>query len=305
MNRQSSLAAEGQNATSREGFYAPAQVPAGAQNRSEIGHFQNEGAHGQLSAPQDHRLTPIQTHKPATDPREAAFSFALRGCALNPLIDAASPLLALILRIFTLGQHHNIDELHKRCRHDIESIELELQRLGFDRVTVLALRYCLCSVIDEAVMCSPWGQESNWAERSLLALYHDETWGGEKYFVILERLMMEPAHYIQIVEFLYLCLCLGYEGKYRPMHNGRMQLEALIREVHKVIRKERGEGQALSTHVGNHIVDKADQLQWQTPVIMVVGVALALCLVLYLGYFFYTDNFTSTIIMRLEDMLNP
>jgi len=252
-----------------------------------------------------HEIQDGQRPEQAPNKSEAmAFSFALRGAALNPLIDAASPLLALILRIFTLHQYHHIDTLHKRCRHEIEAIELELQRLGFDRVTVLALRYCLCSVIDEAVMCSPWGQESNWAERSLLALYHDETWGGEKYFVILERLMMEPAHYIQIVEFLYLCLCLGYEGKYRPMHNGRMQLEALIREVHKVIRKERGGGQPLITHIGDHIVEKADELHWQTPVMMVVGVAALVSLVLYLGYFFYTDNFTSTIIMRLADVLN-
>lgn len=235
---------------------------------------------------------------------DALFSFSLRGAALNPLIDSASPLIALILRIFTLGQYNNIDELHKRCKHEIESIELELQRLGFDRVTVLALRYCLCSVIDEAVMCSPWGQNSNWAERSLLALYHDETWGGEKYFVILERLMMEPAHYIQIIEFLYLCLCMGYEGKYRPMHNGRMQLEALIKEVHDVIRKERGNVEALSTLNGEHITDRAHLVHWQTPITMVIGTAFLVCLALYLGYFFYTDNITNGIIAELTRVLN-
>jgi len=246
-----------------------------------------------------HGLSPVNPQGEA-----AVFSFALRGASLNPLIDAASPLLALLLRIFNLHQYEHLNILHKKCRHEIEAIEVELQRLGFDRVTVLALRYCLCSVIDEAVMATPWGQNSDWSSRSLLPLYHDETWGGEKYFVILERLMMEPAHYIQIIEFLYLCLCLGYEGKYRPMKNGRMQLETLIREVHKVIRKERGEGPELVTHIGDHIVEKADELHWQTPLVMVVGVAFLVCLVLYLGYFFYTDNFTSTIIMRLADVLN-
>jgi len=235
----------------------------------------------------------------------AAFSFPLRGGALNPLIDCTSPLVALILRIFTLSRYDNIDALHKKCRHEIESIELELQKLGHDRVTILALRYCLCSVIDEAVMCSPWGQNSNWAERSLLALYHDETWGGEKYFVILERLMMESSHYIQILEFLYLCLCLGYEGKYRPMHNGRMQLEALIKEVHDVIRKERGDAPPLSLHEGQHIVGQAHQLSWQTPIAMVLGVTFVVALVLYLGYFFYTDNLTTNIIIRLNEVLNP
>jgi len=294
MNAQPSLAPElasgGQDIATADNFYLDASnvAPTGALTPAQANH---QFHHGQ-------NLTQAAASSEGT-----MFSFALRGASLNPLIDATSPLLALILRIFTLHQYQQIDTLHKRCRHEIEAIELELQRLGFDRVTVLALRYCLCSVIDEAVMCSPWGQESNWSERSLLALYHDETWGGEKYFVILERLMMEPAHYIQIIEFLYLCLCLGYEGKYRPMHNGRMQLETLIREVHNIIRKERGSGAALATHFGDHIVDKLDELQWQTPVMMVVGVAFLVSIVLYLGYFFYTDNFTSTIIMRLADVL--
>jgi len=234
---------------------------------------------------------------------EALFSFPLRGNSLNPLIDCTSPLVALILRIFTLSHYENIDMLHKKCRHEIESIELELQKLGHDRVTILALRYCLCSVIDEAVMCSAWGQNSNWAERSLLALYHDETWGGEKYFVILERLMMEASHYIEILEFLYLCLCLGYEGKYRPRHNGRMQLEALIKEVHAVIRKERGEPSPLFLHDGQHIAHEQHQLRWQTPIAVVLGGAFLVALVLYLGYFFYTDNFTTNIIIRLNEVL--
>jgi len=289
MNTQSSIAAQGQSVAKTDPFF----------NGRNDGETSGALTAVDSSAPNKHRLSPVIPQGEA-----AVFSFALRGASLNPIIDAASPLLALVLRVFTLHQYEYLNTLHKKCCHEIEAIEVELQRLGFDRVTVLAFRYCLCSVIDEAVMATPWGQKSDWSNRSLLPLYHDETWGGEKYFVILERLMMEPAHYIQIIEFLYLCLCLGYQGKYRVMKNGHMQLEALIREVHKVIRKERGEGKEFVTHISDHIVEKADELHWQTPLVMVVGVAFLVCLVLYLGYFFYTDNFTSTIIMRLADVLN-
>ncbi|PYE85150.1 type IVB secretion system protein IcmH/DotU [Phyllobacterium leguminum] len=234
---------------------------------------------------------------------DPAFSFGLRGGALNPLVDSSSPMIALILRIFSLGQYDDIDGLHKRCKHEIESVELELHRLGYDRVTILAHRYCLCSVIDETVMCSPWGQDSNWSERSLLATFHDETWGGEKYFVILERLMMEPARYLQILEFLYLCLCLGYEGKYRVMHNGRTQLEALIKEVHDIIRKERGIADPLSTLKADHIVDRAHYVRWQTPIFAVVAGAFVLAAALYAGFFFYTENYTNRVIAELTQVL--
>lgn len=246
----------------------------------------------------------VRSKQDASPFQEDAFSFVLRGEALNPLIDATSSLMALVLRLFTLSQYDDIDDLHKRCRHEIEAIELELHKQGFDRVTILAHRYCLCSVLDETVMCTPWGQDSNWSERSLLALFHDETWGGEKFFVILERLVMEPARYLPIIEFLYLCLCLGYEGKYRVMHNGRVQVEALIREVHDVIRKQRGNAEALSLNHGQGIVDRLHHVAWQTPVAMVAAGAALLGLIVYLGFFFYTESYTDGVIAQLSRMLN-
>ncbi|WP_328717678.1 DotU family type IV/VI secretion system protein [Halomonas elongata] len=42
---------------------------------------------------------------------------------------------------------------------------------------------------------SSWGRQSVWAEHSLLARFHNETWGGEKVFSILARLQHEPHRY--------------------------------------------------------------------------------------------------------------
>lgn len=233
-----------------------------------------------------------------------AFQFALRGLALNPIIDCASPMIALILRISGLGHFNDIEDLHKRCKHEIEAIELELHKLGYDRTTILTFRYCLCSVVDEVVMVSSWGMNSKWSEYSLLAIYHQETWGGEKFFIIVERLMMEPQRYLDIVEFLYLCMVLGYEGKYRPQHNGRLNLEAFMKEVHDVIRKERGHAEALSTFHNENIVSKDHLVTWQTPVTTVIIAAAVLAIVIYFGFFLYTEGYTNGIIGELTRVLN-
>ena len=217
---------------------------------------------------------------------QRAFSFDLRGNSLNPIIDTSSPLLALIVRIASLRSHENLEDMHKRMLHELESIELELHREGYDRVTILAHRYCLCSAIDEAVMNSPWGQESSWSEHSLLAIFHNETWGGEKFFVILDRMLMEPNRYLDLLEFLYTCLSLGYEGRYRVIHNGRVQLEAVIKEVYSVIRKTRGTPDQVSLLYGKNITEKLHQVIWQTPIPMVIAGALLAGAIVY-GYFFY------------------
>ncbi len=235
--------------------------------------------------------------------RDKAFSFNLRGDSINPLIDASAPLIALMLRVTTVSTHSALDDLYKRCLHEIESIELELHRLGYDRVSILAHRYCLSSAIDEAVMSSPWGQNSNWSERSFLATFHNETWGGEKFFVILDRLLMEPSRYLHLIEFLYLLLCLDYQGKYRPMHNGRTQLEAIIKEVHDAIRKAKGHPEGLTLFRGENVVDRMHHVAWQTPVLLVVLVALLLAAATYAGFFFYTEYYVDTLLQQIGNVL--
>jgi type VI secretion system protein ImpK len=235
--------------------------------------------------------------------REPGFSFDLRGGSLNPLIDASTPLLALTIRMVALSHFSDLEGLHKRMVVEMESIELELHRLGYDRVAILTHRYCLCTVLDEAVMCSAWGQNSKWSERSLLASFHNETWGGEKFFVVLDRLIMEPQRYIDLIEFLYLCLCNGFEGKYRVMHNGRIQIETIIKDVHDVIRKVKGPPDSLVLFQGENVVDRLHHVAWRTPVRAVVIATLLAAAALYAGYFFYTDSQVSKALIELGKVL--
>jgi type VI secretion system protein ImpK len=249
------------------------------------------------------RIVDASAAPPAANLGGQAFSFNLRGDSINPLVDASAPLIALMLRVAGVSSHSALDELYKRCLHEIESIELELHRHGYDRVSILAHRYCLSSAIDEVVMCSPWGQNSNWSERSFLATFHNETWGGEKFFVILDRLLMEPSRYLHLIEFLYLLLCLDYQGKYRPMHNGRTQLEAVIKEVHDAIRKAKGHPEALTLQRGENVVDRLHHIVWQTPVLLVVLVAVVLAAAVYAGFFFLTENHVDTLLTQIGSML--
>ncbi len=230
-------------------------------------------------------------------------SFPMRGHSINRIVDASQSLLALISRIPEVSENNNLDYLHKDVRAEIESLELELQREGFDRATILAHRYCLCSAIDEAVMCSPWGQNSDWSERSLLALFHSETWGGEKFFIVLNRLMRDPVRYIELIEFLYLLLCLGFKGKYRVMHNGKLQLEEIMRDVHHIIRQERGEATTEFEGVGEKVIEKSHVVHWHTPISLVWISLLAVCVLTYAVFYFQIDQYTDGVVNQLREML--
>ena len=57
--------------------------------------------------------------------------------------------------------------------------------------------------------------------------FHNETWGGEKFFQLLAKLAQNPQQHGWLLELMYYCLALGFEGRFRIVDNGRTQLETL------------------------------------------------------------------------------
>lgn len=166
---------------------------------------------------------------------DSDYWFRLRGQSINPMIDAATPLLGLVQRVRQLSRYDRINELYQRVETEIQAIESELMVQGYEHGVVLSFRYILCSFIDEAVMSRDWGSQSEWSQHSLLARFHNETWGGEKVFVLLARLQEEPVRYRDILQFIYLCLCLGFEGRYKVMSQGREEFERMFRQLHNLL----------------------------------------------------------------------
>ena len=162
--------------------------------------------------------------------------FQLRGLEDNRLIDAATPLLGLVIRVRRLADFHGVENLYQQVVDEVAAIDRELVEQGYERPTVVAYRYVLCAFIDEAVLGTDWGAHSVWSQHSLLSRFHIETWGGEKVFAITARMEQEPERYRDMLEFIYLCLCLGFEGRYKVMTNGRDEYEQIIRGLYEQIR---------------------------------------------------------------------
>ena len=229
--------------------------------------------------------------------------FQLRGYGYNPLVDAALPLFGLVMRIRKLKQHPEIENLYEFVRNQISTVGEEITKHDYDNPTQLAYRYCLCAFIDEAVMGTPWGSQSIWAERSLLSVYHDETWGGEKFFTILSRMMLDQEKYKDVLEFMYICLCLGFKGRYGIQVNSGDELQAIITKLHKALRQMRGETpEGLTDAKANVAPNNAKvgkQWPWWTP----WAVALVVLIAGYLLYSYVLNQTVSEVLESLDQIL--
>lgn len=158
---------------------------------------------------------------------------------LNPLIAAANPLLNLVPQ-FRQIQHPDPGGLRETLARAIGVFETKAGEHGVPHDHLIAARYALCTFLDESAANTPWGDKV-WAQRSLLVQFHNEAWGGEKFFQLLGKLAENPAAHRNLLELFYLILSLGFEGRFRVLQNGRAQLASVREKLAQMLAKERGE----------------------------------------------------------------
>ncbi len=132
----------------------------------------------------------------------------------NPLLEAAFPLILLFLQLKSIETEIDINRLRRNIMTEINIFVNQAKAAQCSDQLTLAARYCLCTALDESISLTPWGSKSGWSQQSLLSLIHRETWGGERFFIILEKMAVEPKKNLPLLELLYLLLALGFEGKY-------------------------------------------------------------------------------------------
>lgn len=156
---------------------------------------------------------------------------------LNPIVEAAAPLLAMAPRLRAMARHPNAAGLHSSLVDAVKRFEVSARASGVPNEQVIAARYVLCTLIDESASSTPWGGSGAWAAQSLLVLFHRESWGGEKVFQLLTKLAENPAQNRHLLELVYMALALGFEGRYRVLDEGRAQLDSVRERLAQMVRQ--------------------------------------------------------------------
>lgn len=136
----------------------------------------------------------------------------------NQLLIHAIPILIIVAKIKDIADAKNIVRLQQNIINSLKTLEINLRQTNYSPKLILAARYCLTTALDEAVMKTAWGENSIWADQSLLSTIHKETWGGERFFIILEKLAADPKYYLDLLEIIFVLLKLGFQGKYSTEH---------------------------------------------------------------------------------------
>jgi type VI secretion system protein ImpK len=202
----------------------------------------------------------------------------------NPITGAAIALLSVVAQLRNTASHPDVAGLRASMIEEIKRFEITIKNQGVTAEQAQAARYALCTLLDETVLNTPWGSNSVWSTQSLLIFFHKETWGGEKFFLILKNCMQQPGTHLNLLELLYFALCLGFQGRYRVEDHGASKLEEIRENAYQIIQRQRGDVErSLSLH-WQGIKDKRNVLARLVPVWVIASVAALLLMLSFLGF---------------------
>ncbi|MEM7667605.1 MAG: type IVB secretion system protein IcmH/DotU [Pseudomonadota bacterium] len=177
---------------------------------------------------------------PGQPPMGADASISGAATGMNSLNAAASTLFSLVGRMRNRAQHTNPDALRESVVAEIRAFESRALQSGVAAQNVKVARYAICATIDDVVLNTPWGGQSGWAQQTMVSSFHKETHGGDRFYDLLARLEQEPGKNRDLLEFLYMCLSLGFEGRLRVENRGTEKHISIRDGLARLIRAQRG-----------------------------------------------------------------
>jgi type VI secretion system protein ImpK len=159
--------------------------------------------------------------------------------------------------------------------------------------------------LDEAVLNTPWGNDCGWSDHSLLSLFHKETKGGERSFHLLKSLAQNPSKNRNLLELVYVCLALGFEGEYRLIEGGKNKLTSIKDWLYQILQKERGIADPVLSPHWQGVTDRRNPLLQMVPVWVFGAVAAGLLTSIFTVLLFQLNNKSDPVFKEILTITPP
>lgn len=204
--------------------------------------------------------------------------------SVNPLVAAAADVLSTIAGLKKSDAQLDVIGLHSTLSDDLGGYQARAVALGAESHLLNDASYVLCTFVDEAVLQTEASKASNWSKNTLLNALHHKTSGGETFFEILTSHSVNPVKHLHLLELMYLCIALGFRGKYGVDGQEKTELEDIRDGIYRTIRHLRGDvPRELSPH-WHGLQDKRRNLVRIVPWWLVLLFTLMCLAVMYSGF---------------------
>ncbi|MCK5281017.1 MAG: type IVB secretion system protein IcmH/DotU [Cyclobacteriaceae bacterium] len=150
------------------------------------------------------------------------------------LSDLSSECLILILQLRSTNDYGESEVLKSRVYEMFERFESNARKFGIDNDKTRLAKFALVAFLDETIISSSWSQKEAWLSDPLQIKLFETFNAGEEFFNFLNELSQKTSANKEVLEVYYLCLSLGFKGKYQLQspENLRKTIDELNLELH-------------------------------------------------------------------------
>ncbi|MEM0906656.1 MAG: type IVB secretion system protein IcmH/DotU [Pseudomonadota bacterium] len=232
---------------------------------------------------------------PPADPAQSPVAAAalLRSEAAlsaNDMLRAAAPLLLMLGKLRAGLVRAQSSAIMEEVARAIDSFEKSMTASGFSADQSEVGKYALAATADDVIQNIPVDDRRLWTQYSMLSQFFGERTGGIRFFEELNRMRADPLANIDVLELMYACLAVGFEGVHRTSPTGMATLQGIQRDLYDVIRRVRPrESFELSPRWQGSGLAPRDNRN-RVPLWVVAACALAIVAGSYLGMRYLLSN---------------
>lgn len=199
------------------------------------------------------------------------------------LTEVFAPFFSLIIQLRETSEYGDSDLLRSRVLELLKNAEGSGIKMAIPAADIKDARFAVVAFLDETIIGSEWSEKMSWIAKPLQVQLYGQAVAGKEFFERLDRIKADAVLRHSVLEVYYLCLALGFKGKYQVLgaagqNELLMQIESSFQRLNETAEKR---DSRLSPHgvPGDQVVT---EVKSKLPPWMIAVTAASVGLVVYI-----------------------
>src|SRR5690606_33125530 len=197
------------------------------------------------------------------------------------LAEVFAPCFTLTLQLRASEEFGNAEVLRQRIKDLLDRTSRQASRINTSSGDIEEAKFALVAFIDETILLSNWSQRDQWVARPLQLEFYNRYDAGEEFFVKLDALLKRPEAKAELLEVIYMCMTLGYKGRYQIDEQERRRTR--IEKTYIMFRRQLRRGEKILSQRGKLRDQVANEVQRQLPAWVVAAIAAGYAVLVCFG----------------------
>ncbi|NLS11771.1 type IV secretion protein DotU [Vibrio sp. SM6] len=185
----------------------------------------------------------------------------------NQILQVSAELLSLVVTIKRLACPQDIHVFRSAIKGMLTDLKYKVAKLDYPPSVADKTCFLFAVMLDEQILHSSWGENAGWENHTLVSELFGIKNGGEQFYVVVERALLQPVLLADLLELIYMMLKLGFRGQYRV--DGKALFDVLMARIEDVVLSGSEQSQAYAlptitvTESGHHARPQAPVRLWR------------------------------------------